>query len=193
MKRVGLLGGTFNPVHIGHLSMAQIAAEELRLDKVIFVPSNVPPHKAVQGLAKAQDRFNMVRLAIKDYPRFKVSDCELLRKGKSYTIDTVRHFQETLPKGTKLFFIIGEDALAGLGEWKDSEKLRKLVSFIVVNRPGYQGSTKVKGKFEFVNMPDIDIASSFLRNRILEGKSIKYFVPDNVYRYIKRHHLYATR
>ena len=173
--------------------MAQIASEQLRLDKVIFVPSNIPPHKTVRGLASAGNRYKMVQLAVKDYPHFEVSDCEILRKGKSYTIDTVRHFQDILPKGTKLFFIIGEDALAGLDQWKDFEKLRKLVSFIVVNRPGYQGRAKLKGKFQFVNMPDIDIASSFLRKRITDGKSIKYFVSDKVYRYIKRHHLYATR
>ena len=193
MKRVGLLGGTFNPIHVGHLAMAQIASEKLRLDKVIFVPCHIPPHKTIRGLVSAQNRFNMVRLAIKDYPRFEVSDCEILRKGKSYTIDTVRHFQDTLPKKTKLLFIIGEDALGGLDKWKDSKKLQKLVSFIVVNRPGCQSRAKVKGKFKFVNMPDIDIASSFLRKCITDGKSIKYFVSDNVYRYIKRHHLYATR
>lgn len=193
MKRVGLLGGTFNPIHIGHLAMAQIAAEKLRLDEVIFVPSNIPPHKTVRRLASAKSRYEMARLAVKKYPNFEVSDCEISRKGRSYTIDTVKYFQGILPKGTKLFFIIGEDALAGLGKWKDSAKLRKLVSFIVVNRPGYQGRMAIKGKFHFVNMPDIDIASSFLRKRITEGKSIKYFVSDKVYRYIKRHHLYATR
>ena len=189
MNRIGLLGGTFNPIHIGHLTMAQIALERLRLKKVIFIPSNLPPHKIVKGLVPALHRYAMVRLAIQGYPHFEVSDVEVKRKGKSYSIDTIKYFHSILSARTKLYFIIGEDALARLHTWKEFKKIQKLVSFIVVNRPGYKHRA-AKSKYHFVNMPEIDIASSFLRNRIAERKSIKYFVPERVYRYIKRHQLY---
>ena len=193
MKRIGLLGGTFNPIHIGHLAMAKMAREKLRLDQVIFVPSNTPPHKTIRDLTSAKDRYRMVCLAVKGYPHFKVSDFEVKRRGRSYSVDTIEFFRKALRPGTKLFFIIGEDALANLHTWRQIGKIRKMVEFIVVNRPGYQSAKRRKGKYHFVSMPDIDVASSFLRNRIFDGKSIKYFVPESVYRYIRRHDLYKVK
>ncbi|OGX26841.1 MAG: nicotinate (nicotinamide) nucleotide adenylyltransferase [Omnitrophica WOR_2 bacterium RIFCSPHIGHO2_01_FULL_48_9] len=189
MRRIGLLGGTFNPIHIGHLTMAQVAMERMNLDKIIFIPSCIPPHKKIKNLAAARHRYNMVRLALQGNPDFAVSNFEIQKAGKSYSIDTVRYFRKKYPRGTKLFFIIGADALAGLRDWKNIDQLLKLVTFVVVNRPGYiyRGS---RIRYKYVAMPDIDIASSFLRSRVAEGRSIKYFVPDKVFAYIKKHRLY---
>ena len=189
MKRIGLLGGTFNPVHFGHLAMAQLALERMSLDKVIFIPSNIPPHKNIRDLAPSQTRFNMVKLAIKGNSAFDVSNFEIKKAGKSYSIDTVIHFQKIYPKGTKLFFIIGEDAVWHLSKWKRIEDIRKIVTFIVVNRPGYI-NREGRAKHYYVEMPAIDIASSFLRKRITKGEPIDYFVPNGVSAYIKKHRLY---
>ncbi len=189
MKRLGLLGGTFNPVHFGHLAMAQLAIERVSLDKVVFIPTNIPPHKSPRSLASSRDRFNMVKLAIQGNPRFQTSDFEIKKGGKSYSIDTITYFHEKYPK-TKLFFIIGEDAAWHLGQWKGIREIRKIVSFVVVNRPGYINKGGRSAGHFYVEMPAIDIASSFLRKRVLEGKSIDYFVPKSVAAYIRKKGLY---
>lgn len=189
MTRIGVLGGTFNPIHIGHLAIAQMAKEKIRLDKVIFVPSNWPPHKRAKGIASAEDRYKMVQLAITGNPYFSISDFEIKKKGKSYTIDTLRYFRGKFSKDTKLFFIIGGDLLPQLNEWRYIDEILKIASFIVVNRPGQ--IRKIKGvRYHAVSMPGIDISSSYLRQRHIKGSSIKYFVPDQVIDYIKRHKLY---
>lgn len=190
MRRIGLLGGTFNPIHIGHLTMAQIAKERMNLDKIIFIPSHIPPHKKVKNLALAKHRYAMVRLAIQGNPGFAVSDFEYKKAGRSYSIDTIRHFWKNNPQGTKFFFIIGADAVAGLKDWKRIEQIVKLVTFVVVNRPGYI-YREDRIEYQYVAMPAIDIASSFLRSRVAQGRSIQYFVPDSVYAYIKKHNLYT--
>ena len=189
MKRIGILGGTFNPIHIGHLTMAQISLEQVRLDKVIFVPSFFPPHKRILNLASAQHRLRMIQEGISGNACLEVSNFEIQKQGKSYTVDTVKYFRDTLPKGTKLFFIIGGDSFPTLGRWKDIDAILKIVSLIVVNRPGYRMDNQ-KIKHLSVVMPGIDISSSFLRQRIRKGKSIKYLTVDPVADYIQRHKLY---
>lgn len=189
MKRIGILGGTFNPIHIGHLAIAQTAQEKFNLDKVIFVPSYRPPHRNIVKLASAEERFHMVRLGTKSNPLFEVSDFEIKRRGKSYSIDTVEHFRKVYYKGAKLFFIIGTDNFAELPTWKQINDILKIVSFIVVNRPGHKiRSSKIR--HHLVNMPGMDISASHIRRRISQGKSIKYLVPESVFRYIKRKKLY---
>jgi nicotinate-nucleotide adenylyltransferase len=184
-KRIGILGGTFNPIHIGHLSIAQTVQEKFELEKVLFVPAFRPPHRSITRLASPEERFQMVRLGIKSNPLFEVSDFEIKREGKSYSIDTVKHFRKVYPKGTKLFFIIGADNFAELSEWKCIDEILEIVSFIVVNRPGYEIKNS-KIKHYVVNMPGMDIASSHIRRLIAQGKSVKYLVPESVFRYIKR-------
>ena len=191
MQRIGILGGTFNPFHIGHLAIAQKAQEQFGLDKVIFVPSHIPPHKKIINLAPAQDRYKMAAWAIKDNPLFGISDVEIKREGKSYTIDTLKYFRDILPKNTKLFFIVGEDTFPTLAGWKDIQEILKLVTFIVVNRPGYK-KERSPIKHLSVTMHGINISSSYLRRRIAQGKSIKYLVPESVFRYIEEHKLYKT-
>ncbi|MFA5259634.1 MAG: nicotinate-nucleotide adenylyltransferase [Candidatus Omnitrophota bacterium] len=187
--RIGILGGTFDPVHIGHMAIAQKALEKCRLDKVIFVPSALPPHKKIPRLASARDRYQMVALATQGNPRFEISDYEIEKGGKSYSIDTVRHFREILPEGTKLFFVVGEDNVDTLETWKDIDCIVEIVTFIVVNRPGFQHHQK-KIKFQSVMLPGMDISSSYLRRAIAQGKTIKYLVPDKVLEYIEQNQLY---
>ncbi len=190
MERVGILGGTFNPLHIGHLAIAEAAQEKMNLDKVIFVPSCQPPHKRIMNLASAEDRLEMVRLSIRNNPKFEVSDFEVRKGGKSYTVDTIRHFAETLPEGTKLFFIVGGDSAALLHTWREVSEIMTVASFVVVNRPGHD-ECRSDIPHHSVSMPGIDISSSYVRRKILQGKSIKYLVPEPVFRYIEQHHLYA--
>lgn len=189
MKKIGLLGGTFDPVHLGHLLMARAAMEQMGLDKVIFIPSCVPPHKKTPTLFTAQDRMKMVRMAILGIAGFEVSDFEIRKGGKSYSVDTVRHFRGLCDPADRMFFIVGGDAIQQLDTWKDVGILKNMCSFVSVNRPGYpRGEEKLK--YHAVTMNGIEMSSTEIRKRILSGKSIQFLVPDAVLAYIKRRHLY---
>ena len=189
MQRIGVLGGTFNPVHIGHLAIAQMALERMHLTKVIFVPAHIPPHKNPKAVASARHRYNMVKLAIEGNPDFEISDFEIGKKGKSYTVDTMNHFYGSLPQETKLFFIIGGDTLADLPNWRYIDDILKIAEFIVVNRPGsVKKGTDIH--HHSVIMPGIDISSSYVRLRLFQKKTIRYFVPDKVLDYIHQNQLY---
>ncbi|MEI6438122.1 MAG: nicotinate-nucleotide adenylyltransferase [Candidatus Omnitrophota bacterium] len=191
MKKIGLFGGTFDPVHLGHLLMARAAMEQMGLDKVIFIPSCVPPHKKAPTLFTASDRMKMVRLAIKGIAEFEVSDFEIKKGGKSYSVDTVRHFRELYAADDRMFFIVGGDAIKQLDTWKDVDVLKTLCSFVSVNRPGYpRGEEKLK--YHAVTMNGIEMSSTEIRKRILAEKSIQFLVPDKVLNYIKKHHLYKV-
>lgn len=192
MKRIGILGGTFNPIHIGHLAMGQVALERLKLDKVIFVPSCVPPHKTIKNLASAQDRLKMVHIATNDNPKFEVSDIEIRRKGRSYSIDTVRYFREHYPKGTKFYFIVGGDSAEELHTWKDIDELARLVTFVALNRPGFK-STQEKYKCRAITMPALEISSSYLRQCFASGGSALYLLRYHVSEYIKKKKLYGIK
>lgn len=190
MERIGVLGGTFNPVHVGHLAIAQMALERMHLTKVLFMPAYIPPHKNPHAVAGAKHRYNMVKLAIADNPDFEISDFEISKKGKSYTIDTMTHLRQ-LYRDAKLYFIIGGDTLSQLPTWRYIDDILKIAEFIVVNRPG---SVK-KGRevhHHSVIMPGIDISSSYVRMRLFQKRTIRYFVPDNVLEYIKENRLYET-
>jgi nicotinate-nucleotide adenylyltransferase len=189
MKRIGILGGTFNPLHIGHLAIAEVAQEKMDLDKVIFVPSSKPPHKRITHLATAKERLEMVRLSIKNNPKFDVSDYEVKKGGKSYTVDTAQYFRKKFGDDVKLFFIVGGDAASQLHTWRNVDEIRQYVSFVVVNRPGHDDCTP-EIPHHSITMPGLDIASSYIRRRIVQGKSIKYLVPEEVFRYIEKHNLF---
>jgi nicotinate-nucleotide adenylyltransferase len=191
VERVGVLGGTFNPIHVGHLMIAQMALERMHLTKVIFVPAHIPPHKNPGVVASAKHRFQMVKLAIEGNASFEISDFEINKKGKSYTVDTMNYFYEFYLKDAKLFFIIGGDALGELRSWRYIDDILKISEFIVVNRPGYvKKSNDVK--HHSVIMPGIDISSSYVRLRLLQDKTIRYFVPDGVLEYISQNQLYKA-
>ncbi|MEI7998087.1 MAG: nicotinate-nucleotide adenylyltransferase [Candidatus Omnitrophota bacterium] len=172
MKRIGILGGSFNPIHIGHLMMAQAAIEGLELDKVIFIPAYCSPHKTERDLAPASDRLKMVKLAIKHDKRFEVSDIEIRRKGTSYTYETLMDLKSKAPLD-RLFFIIGEDNVKGLLDWKRIKKIFKIASFIVINRSWF------------------DVSSSLIRDFLHRRKSIRYLTRDVVVDYILKNKLYV--
>jgi len=189
VKRIGILGGTFDPVHLGHLAIAQEAYEKLNLDKVIFVPSYNPPHKNSKKVVSSKDRYQMVKLAIKDNSKFCISDYEVKKGGKSYSIDTAEFFRKQFPKSTELFFIIGDDSVATLHRWKRVDDLTKIVAFISVGRLGFK-DTRAKVKIQKFSMLNLGISSSYVRKCIKGGKSVRYLLPDNVISYIKRKKLY---
>ncbi len=189
MHRIGVLGGTFNPIHIGHLAIAQTAKEAADLEKVIFVPSNWPPHKNINHVAPAKNRYQMVKLAIKGCPGFELSDFEIKNAGRSFTVETMRYFRKLFPAQTKLYFIIGGDMLSQLKNWKYIADILEIATFIVVNRPGEFKQVK-KIPYVSVTMPGIDISSSYIRQKIKEGKTTKFFVPEAVLRYINQKKLY---
>ena len=135
MKRTGLFGGTFNPLHVGHLRAADEVRKKFPLDHIYFIPSATPPHKEPEVLAEAADRLAMIRLAIADYPFFSASDVEVSRPGPSFTIDTVRFYKSNLPDETDLYLIMGFDAFLEIHTWKSYLNLLKLISFIVMSRP----------------------------------------------------------
>lgn len=189
MKRIGILGGTFNPIHNGHLAMAQAAYEGYQLDQVIFMPSNIPVHKKAKGIVTARRRFRMVELAVAPYRHFKADDCEIKRKGRSYTYDSVIAFKNQLSKKDRLFFIIGSDNLQGLSSWYKINELVEIMTFICVNRPGCK-MAKTAIPYERVEMPDIDIASSVIRQRVAANQEVRYLMPCDVFDYIRRNRIY---
>jgi nicotinate-nucleotide adenylyltransferase len=186
--KIGILGGTFNPIHIGHLILADEVREKLQLDKVIFVPTNTPPHKGNSDVADPLARLRMVKYAIKGNNYFGASDLEIKRKGPSYTIDTVKAFKKEFP-GDEFYFIAGSDLLKYLDEWKDFPELLKLVKFVVATRPGYP-LEKIPSYVQRVSIRAVDVSAFEIRQCIKEAKSFRYLVPDAVYDYIIMKKLY---
>ena len=192
MKRVGIFGGTFNPVHYGHLIAAQTVGVELKLDETVFVPCAHPPHKTERELAPAKDRLAMIRTAIHSNPFFAVSDFEVKKGGKSYSIDTVKHFRGLYPKRTKFFFIVGTDAAESLNTWKNIGELIKMVKFVGVNRPGYKPRVRHSIKFKSMEIPGMEISSSFIRHCRHRGRSIRYLTHERVVEYIYKKNIYKN-
>lgn len=192
MRRIGLLGGTFNPIHNGHLFLASQAKEKFSLEKVIFIPSAYPPHKEDCSLVDANHRYIMVTLATLDNEDFIVSDIEIHRGGRSYTLDTLKEIKRIYGGETTIYFITGYDAISELSTWKEAEKLLELCVFIFAPRPGYE--LKIEERYlkytQQLIMPELNISSTYIREKIKSGKSIKYLVPDLVYKYICRYNLY---
>lgn len=191
--RIGIMGGTFNPIHYGHLLAAQEAWQRFELDKVIFVPSAQPPHKQKPDVC-AKHRYKMIQMAINNNEHFIISDIEITRKGMSYSEDTIRAFKEIYGDENRLYFIIGADAIAELNTWKNVENLPSLCQFIAVNRPGYQLSIEKRwlSCTHLLEIPEVNISSTQIRQRIKEGKSIRYLIPQEVERYIEEHSLYKA-
>ena len=186
--KIGILGGTFNPIHIGHLILAEEVREKLKLDKIIFVPTYLPPHKDNSDIASAGARLAMVKLAIKGNRYFVVSDIEIKRDGRSYTIDTLKEFKKMSPQD-ELYFIIGSDLLKYLDEWKDLDEIIQMVRFIVATRPGYP-LEKIPSHISTIPIRAVDISGFEIRKAIKENKSFRYLVPETVLEYILRKKLY---
>ena len=202
MRRIGWFGGSFNPPHVGHLILAEMARSERSLDEVMFMPARNPPHKPAQGLAPARHRCRMVELAVEDNDAFSVSRHELEREGPSYTLRTARELTEVLSADTQLNLILGADSIHDLTEWWKARELLAEMDFIVLKRPGYPlgelshianefGAGAVeKLRDSIVEAPLLDISSTAVRERVGAGRSIRYLVPDAVRRYIHRQDIY---
>lgn len=186
--RIGIFGGTFNCIHFGHLVLAEQAYEKLGLDKVIFIPSFQPPHKKSMHMASAHHRYVMVALAIKDNPRFEISDIELERKGRSYSVDTLRELRQMYPKA-ELFFISGSDVSDKILQWKSIKEILGIAKFVLAKRPGYR-LKKYHKDIVVISITELDISSSMIRRKIRAKQSVRYLMPMRVYNYIKQKRLY---
>jgi nicotinate-nucleotide adenylyltransferase len=183
--RIGVFGGTFDPVHVGHLAIALAALESAKLERVLFVPARRSPLKGREPAASANDRLAMLEAATKSEPRFAVSRVELDREGPSFTVDTL----EALKGQGELHLILGSDALAELDRWRAPDRIRALAKILVARRPGAPEPPTSDGVLTF-DAPRLDLSSRELRARAARGLSLRYLVPDDVWRHIERTGLY---
>ena len=201
-NKIGIMGGTFNPIHYGHLFIAQTALDALELNKIIFIPAGIPPHKQQELILDSNHRINMINLATKSNPNFSVSDIEVKREATSYTIDTIRELKQLYSKETEFYFITGTDAFVEIETWKEYEELLRIVKFVVVTRQ-VSSSNLLDEKIDFltkeyraritkIKIPTLDISSTDIRNRIKTKGSIKYLLPENVEKYILSNRLYEN-
>ena len=196
--RLGILGGTFNPPHLGHLICAQEAYIQLGLDQVMLIPARIPPHKPVEDEPGAEHRLALCRLAVEGDERFTVSEVEIDRTGPSYTVDTLEELHSQAPDN-ELFLILGGDVAAGLPYWREPERVLSFATIAVAKRRGTsksavdQALSSIHGgdRVQFFRMPRIGISSTQVRRRAKAGVSIKYIVPDAVASYIEEHGLYG--
>lgn len=189
--RIGVLGGTFDPIHLGHLAIAEEARDRLDLEEVCFVPAGAPWMKAGQTLSSAQDRLAMARLAVEDNPFFRVSTVELERPGLSYTVDTLRELREEYGSEARFFIILGSDSYARFDEWKNPEGILSLATLVVVDRPESSPVEDVGEHVERIRGVYLEISASDIRRRVEEGRSIRYLVPEPVERHIYARGLYS--
>jgi nicotinate-nucleotide adenylyltransferase len=191
LARVGILGGTFDPPHNGHIAIARAALKELGLDKVVFIPARIPPHKTKRIIASPEDRFNMLRLAIDAYPDFEISRIELDRPGPSYTADTLERLRAIDPE-TELVLLIGTDNVSEIEGWHEPERIATLATLAAANRPGFNPGGKYADRVVYFDMPPMDISSTEVRNRIRADMPITDLVPPEVESYIIKRRLYIS-
>ncbi|MEA2015575.1 MAG: nicotinate-nucleotide adenylyltransferase [Actinomycetota bacterium] len=202
-KKIGIMGGTFNPIHNGHLVTAQEALSQFNLDKVLFIPTGNPPHKVEDNLVSAEDRFIMTVIATSSNSNFFVSRMEVERKGESYTIDTLRELKKTYGRDSQLFFITGADAILEILTWKDTDEIVNLCRFIAATRPGYDitrleelrrkffsKSADADKRIFVMEIPALSISSTDIRRRVKSSRPIDYLLPEGVTNYILKHGFY---
>lgn len=199
-KQIGILGGTFDPVHCGHLMIAEQVKDFFNLDEVLFIASGAPPHKKRIKLTSGQKRVDMLRLAIECNPFFDVLSLEVEREGTTYTVDTLHTLNQMYSDERKIYFIIGADVLFDLLTWKKYEDVFEMCEFIAVGRIGFPDENVIEkieflkeqygAKIHLVKCPTFEVSSSFIRDSVSNGKSIKYLVPQKVEEYIKKNKLY---
>ena len=197
MKRIGIIGGTFDPIHLAHVNIAKEAKDRLNLDKVIFIPAGSQPLKIDKKVTRASLRFNMVEKAIEGYDGFEVSDYEIKKQGLSYTFQTLEHFKK---EDEELFFITGADCLLSLEKWKNVKRIFELCTLVVLTRPGYDERSlykqkdyieeKYNGKIVILELEGMDIYSTEIRGLVKEGKNISKLVASEVFKLIKNNDLY---
>ncbi len=199
---IGVLGGTFDPVHIGHLILAEEVRARLNLTEILFVPAGQPWLNKTSPISAAEHRVEMVRLAIADKPYFKLSTMEIERAGPTYTVDTMAELKAQLGAGDELFFILGWDNLAELPQWWQPSRLITMCRLVAVPRPDYPlpdlkaleaSIPGLSQRVALMDKPEIDISASAIRNRVAQGLSIHHLVPEVVEGYIKEHKLYLTK
>jgi nicotinate-nucleotide adenylyltransferase len=194
-RRIGVMGGTFDPIHHGHLVAAEEARWQFDLDQVVFVPAGQPWQKPV-GVTPAEDRYQMTVIATASNPAFTVSRLEIDHPGPTYTVDTLRRLRAGQADGTRLYFIIGADAVLQIRTWKEPDQVLDQAEFIVATRPGFDLDRLVSqvpsaaGRIHRMEIPALAISASDLRTRVARGAPIQYLVPDGVARYIHKHALY---
>lgn len=190
-KTFGILGGTFDPPHIGHLILAQSALESLRLDQVIFIPTSIQPHKMNKVGTAGNIRLEMLELAIRGDSRFSISDIELTREGISYTVDTLTLLHKRYPDDN-LYLLIGSDNVVDIAAWKGPEQIFSLCKVAAARRPDFAPGGPYVNRVRYFDMPSIQLSSTAIRNKVKEGKSIKYLVPASVEEYILTNGLYRV-
>ncbi|MFQ5951975.1 MAG: nicotinate-nucleotide adenylyltransferase [Candidatus Omnitrophota bacterium] len=188
--KIGMLGGTFNPIHMGHLVLAQECSRRFQLDKVVFIPAYMPPHKEVECSVSATDRLNMVRLALEGEDKFEISTYEIDKESVSYSIDTIRHFKKEYGEDAELYFLTGSDWSGDLSTWKEADEIIKLVTFVMASRPGGGEKGPFDDKITRIEIPALDISSTDIRGRIKKREPIDRLVPAPVAEYIKTKALY---
>ena len=197
--KLGIMGGTFDPVHYGHILTAKEVMEREGLDRVLFIPTGNPGHKKDKKVTDAQLRYEMLKSATADFKGFEVSDIEIARDGYTYAIDTLRTLKQSLPQDTELFYIIGADVIRELDTWKDYKEDFALSSFIAVERPGIsredfleavEKMTELGAKINFVKVLPREISSSGIREKIRQGKSVENLLPEKVLQTIRERRLY---
>ena len=198
---IGVLGGTFDPVHNGHLLVAEEAKTRLNLAAVIFVPAGQPWLKVDRQITPAEHRLQMLRLALADNPDFKLSNMEIERPGPSYTVDTITELQGQLKAEDELFFILGWGSLAEIPQWRDVPRLIQMCYFVAAPRPGAErpdlkaleaSIPGISQRVMLLDKPYVDISASVIRDRVARGLSVRHLVPEPVNRYLKEHKLYVT-
>jgi len=198
LQRIGVIGGTFDPIHYGHLAAAEEARVRVNLEKVLFAVAGLPPHKLDEEVTPVEHRLAMVQLGIFSNPDFELSRVDVDRSGPSYTVDTISILQEQWGQGTEMFFILGLDSLVEVPTWHQPERLIQLCHLVAVARPGFEVDMRqledsvpgISSRVEIIGMPEVDISSSDLQRRVREGLPIRYQVPEEVERYIREHRLY---
>lgn len=199
MKRYGMMGGTFNPIHLAHLYIAYEAKETLNLDKVIFMVAGNPPHKKESPVIDSKYRYNMVQKAIEGYDDFEISDYEIIKNGYSYTYETLEYIKSQ-EEDIEVFFIAGADSLMDIEKWRNTDLVLSNCTFVAFNRGEYtkeileDQKTKLKNKYNanivLLDVANIDISSSMIRKRILDDKRVDFFLSKEVIEYIKENNLY---
>ncbi len=199
-KKIAIMGGTFDPIHYGHLVTAEAVMHEYQIDRVLFIPSGQPPHKNDSQVTSAEHRYLMTLLATETNPRFFSSRIEIDREGYTYTIDTIRELKKMYPE-TEIYFITGADAFSNILTWKNPELLLSSCHFVAATRPGYsrkKAAPQIEAVMErhadtlhYLEVPALSISSSEIRERIKEGRPIKYLLPETVENYIYKHGLYT--
>ena len=194
-QRIGIMGGTFDPIHNGHLVAASEVAYRFQLDQVVFVPTGQPWQKAGRDVTAAEHRYLMTMVATASNPRFTVSRVDIDREGPTYTIDTLRDLRELFPDA-ELYFITGADSLASIMSWHDWEVMLEMANFVGVTRPGYELSKDMlplesQTGIELIEIPAMAISSTDCRERAREGEPVWYLVPDGVVQYIAKNNLYG--